>query len=371
MALAGGPGGLTLTPCSPSMTGALSGVRRRSSARPVLRGGDAPIADGLDGEAPVVDPRERAGAPVAVAGLAIGAAGDFLGEMRSGPRRCRRCAKWANLKSPTMNAGGPGGRVRDHALAKPGHLVAEFPAIGGMEVAGEVPPFRFESGVRAVVAGELVMPAGERDPPAVGRGAVGERRAGAAGPWMERFSFFAKCAGDLDAAGLPLPGPRAASMAAAMIQRGVVAIMGQGHWSSMVQPKKALLTTQVRTMARHMPEAMPRALATSAEQGGLAEQHSPHLPARCADCAQDADLALALDDQRGEGEEYADDCHQHRDHSHDARDGEGLVEDGEDAAAERAVGIDDEARARPSAPARGRRRRRASAPGLQVNGERS
>jgi len=116
---------------------------------------------------------ERAGGAVAVAGLAVGAAGDFLGEMEAAGGDVRD-GEVGEFEIVHEEAGGAGGRVEQDALAEPSDLVAEFPAIGGVEGAGEVPPFRLESGMGAVVAGELIMPAGKGDLPAIGRGARGE-----------------------------------------------------------------------------------------------------------------------------------------------------------------------------------------------------
>ena len=55
-------------------------------------------------------------------------------------------------------------RLRN-ALTKKCELVAEFLSFLGPQVAGEIPPFGFETGMTAVIGGKLIVPPRQRHSP--------------------------------------------------------------------------------------------------------------------------------------------------------------------------------------------------------------
>ena len=266
-------------------------------------------------------------------------------------------AKWANLKSLTRNREAAGSRSRDHPLAKPGDLVAELPAIRRAQAAGEIPPLRLEARDAPRRRGERHrrIPGRASSQPPAGSACVARAKGQHQRTSAEKYAwlFIPPCsAAAMGTRAACRAGSIAASMAAPMIQSGVVAMKNTGSRSSMVQPKKALFTTQVSTMARHSPEATPTALATAPSSAASPSSMAADLPARAADGPQDADLPLPLDDERGEREEQPDDGHDYRDGAQDSRDGESLVEDREDAAAQRGIGVNQQpATAAPAPPA--------------------
>ena len=110
----------------------------------------------------------------------------------------------------------------------------------------------------------------------------------------------------------------------------------------MVQPKKALLMIQVRTIASAPPEASPLRAAVKREESGLRKKNPEHLRTGRTHGAQHTNFPLSFDDERAQREEHTRDSHDDGDASENGRDCKGLVEDVEDALAQRSVVVEDE-----------------------------
>ena len=133
-----------------------------------------------------------------------------------------------------------------------------------------------------------------------------------------------------------------ASTAAAKIQNGVSASERHGNASWIVQPKKARLITPVSTSERQRPDASPIDGRQHSEHRGFPKQESPDLRRAPADGSQNRQLARTFRDQNRQGQKNSGDRDDDRDRPQDVSHREGLIEDFENARAQRPVRVDHE-----------------------------
>ena len=114
-------------------------------------------------------------------------------------------------------------------------------------------------------------------------------------------------------------------------------------WSWMVQPKACLLMTKMSNNDSTEPQAAPKHKTQAAGQARFHQDHAQNLPPGGADGLKQGQIPLPFPDEHQEGGDNAEDRHHHRHPLQGVGQGEGLVEDLQDAVPEIPVGQGQEA----------------------------
>ena len=114
-------------------------------------------------------------------------------------------------------------------------------------------------------------------------------------------------------------------------------------WSWMVQPKACLLMTKISRSDRTEPPGDAQHKAQEARPARFHQDHAQDLPAGGAEGLEQGQLPLPVHDEHQKGGDDAEDRHHHRHPLQGVGQGEGLVEDPQDAVPEITVGQGEEA----------------------------